>query len=343
MSFDILEWVDANIERARPSAGDEWTGECPFCGRYGGFYINTDLEKLGPWVCFKCDERSNSAVRLIAHVEDITPHEAKTLLLRSKIEFRRKETTTSLLERIKAIRGVEDLDAIDLLLEDKVEGELPSEFIPVWDGKRWRVPTYMTKRGYKRSVLKAWGVGFCNGGRYARRVVIPLVCPNGHSFTARDLTDEQMPKYLNPKGVDHRRLLFGWDRVPLSADFALVEGPLDAMKNDQHRLWSMAIGGKVLHAEQLNMLFKRPSDAAVTVMLDPEAMKEAFNVAAQLMVHFERVYVAELPEDVDPGDSTKAIAHKANGDASKYAGEREKRVRAAIKNAWTNLQKRFGD
>ena len=340
--LDLVDWVDSNIERARPSAGDEWTGECPFCGRYGGFYVNCSDEGKGPFVCFKCDERSTSAVRLIAHVEDITPHEARALLLKSKVEFRRRETATSLLDRIKAIRGGDSVDDIDLL-DDKVEGELPPEFIPVWDGKRWRVPTYMTKRGYKRSVLKAWGVGFCNGGRYARRVIIPLICPNGQSFTARDITGEQLPKYLNPKGIDHRRLLFGWNRVADGSDFALVEGPLDSMKLDQHRLPAMAMGGKVLHAEQLNMLFKRPRTASVTVMLDPEAMKEAFNVAAQLMVHFDRVYVAELPEDIDPGDSTRRVAHEAHDGADKYAGEREKVVRAAIKNAWTNLQKRFED
>jgi len=339
--FDLVEWVDANIDRARPSAGDERTGECPFCGKYGGFYINCSEDGNGPWVCFKCGEASKSVIRLIAHVEGITPQEARAFLLKSKVEFRRKETAISLLDRIKAIRGNEDIDSIDLF-DEKVEGGLPSEFVPVWDGKKWRVPVYMSKRGYRRSILRDWGVGFCNSGRYARRVIVPLECPNGRSFTARDVTGEQKPKYLNPEGIDHRRLLFGWNSVSNHSGFELVEGPLDAMKLDQHGLPSMAMGGKVLHSEQLNMLFKRPSSVRVTVMLDPEALKEAYNVASQLIVHFDRVYVAyTLPDGVDPGDTTRAQARETHNKAFRYSGERAERVQVVVKNARHKLQKIF--
>ncbi|MGW8179174.1 MAG: hypothetical protein ACWGQW_10475 [bacterium] len=227
------------------------------------------------------------------------------------------------------------------LLGEVSDTDLPREFIPVWDGKRWRVPKYMTQRGFKRSILRKWGVGFCQTGYFAHRVIIPLSCPNGTSFTARDLTGEQEPRYLNPKGADHNQMLFGWDHVPHDSDFELVEGPLDSMKLDQHGLPAMAVGGKVLHAAQLAMLFQRPRNVAVTVMLDPEAHVEAFGMAAQLIVHFDMVYVALLPESVDPGASTRAQAHHAHDHSDKYTGERVNRLSAVMKRARAKLQEKY--
>ncbi len=349
-TFDILEWVDAMVDGARPSAGHEWTATCPFCSEFGGFYVNTDPEGKGPWVCFKCRERSRSIYGLVAHVEGITLTEARAFVIQQKIEFRRRETTTTLLDRIQAIRSPESLEDLDLLADDGAGAEesLPSGFVPVWDGKRWRVPTYLTDRKFKRSILRKWGVGYCQRGffneqYFGHRVIIPIACPNGRSFTGRDLTDEQMPKYLNPKGHDHSRLLIGWDQAPERGDFTLVEGPTDAMKLDQHGFPSMGVGGKVLSAIQLAMLFTRPSDASATVLFDPEALAEAYEVAAKLVTHFNYVFVARLPDGIDPGKSTRKQASKAHASASRFRGERGPRTLAVVEAARRKLQGKYRD
>ncbi len=338
MAFDYAEWVDAMLEHSRPSAGDEWTAECPFCHVFGSFYVNCSEEKRGPWVCFKCDERSNSIIRLIAHVEDITPAEVRAMMMKANAEFRRRETTETLSERIRAIREPEELGELDFFHEDEVIGSGPPELIPIWDGKAWNVPTYLTRRGYKRETLRLWDVGYCERGYYAHRVIIPIDCPNGRSFTARDLTGEQQPRYLNPKGMDHRRLLYGWKQTSIHSDFILAEGPFDAMKLDQHGFPAMAVGGKVLSGEQLGMLFARPDSASVTVMFDPGATMEAYNVAAQLVTHFKYVYVATLSGEIDPGASTRNQARRAHGKAIRFTGERAPRVLEAVKKSKEKLQ-----
>lgn len=337
--FDKLEWVDANLEGAKPSAGDEWTAECPFCGRFGGFYVNVNEEGKGPWVCFKCDMASKDISGLVAQVEDISWAEARAFVMKEAIEFRRRETTVSLLDRIKSIRAVADYDGTDLFAAEKEAEGLPKEFIPVWDGKRWRVPLYMTERGFKRSVLRDQGVGFCNGGRYAHRVVIPIDCPNGTSFTARDVTGEGIPKYLNPADVDHSRLLFGWKSAPMGSDFTLVEGPLDTLKNIQNGLPSLGIGGKFLSDYQLALLFTRPSDVSVTVMLDPEAMADAYVIAPQLLLHFDDVYVARLPDGTDPGEAKRALARRVHAKSEAFKGDRMPRLKEIVANSRKKLQK----
>ncbi len=356
-AFDIQEWADAMLDGARPSAGDEWTATCPFCDAFGGFYVNTDPEGKGPWVCFKCGERSMSIYKLVAHVEDITMAEARALVMKHRVEFRRRESTTTLLERIQAIRSPEGLEDIDLLAEDDNDDQevLPSGFTPVWDGKRWRVPTYLTKRKFKRVTLHKWGVGYVQRGWYrygsgdgdvqffGHRVIIPIVCPNGRSFTGRDLTDVQEPKYLNPVGRDHSRLLIGWDQCPARGDFTLVEGPTDAMKLDQHGFPSMGIGGKVLSAIQLAMLFTRPADASVTVLFDPEALSEAYATGGKLLAHFSYVFVAQLPVGTDPGKSTRRQASKAHATAARFKGERGLRTIALVEATRQKLQQKYKD
>ncbi|MGD9753968.1 MAG: toprim domain-containing protein [Acidimicrobiia bacterium] len=362
MAYDYKEWVEDNLERAKRSAGDEWTATCPSCGKYGGFYVNTDSEGNGPFVCFKCDFAGKHFARLVAEVEGCTYAEALQHMYKEAVTFRRKDTAEGLLERIRALRdrgeGSASADVWDEMADTRVNVEMPRSMLtPVWDGKHWRVPDYMTDRGFQREVLRDWGVGYCVKGSWAvpgarpqwwgGRIIIPIDCPNGRSFTGRDLTDEQEPKYLNPTGADHAQLLIGWKHVKLGADFALVEGPLDAMKLYQWGIPALAFGGKELSTAQLNMLFKHPESTSVTVMLDPDAQANAYRVATQLKVRFQHVFVATIPptdkagRKLDPGASTRKQAHRWYDGAPEFTGARGAGTVARIREALAKSQTRF--
>lgn len=363
MSYDYKEWITDNLERAKPSAGDEWTATCPSCGKYGGFYLNTDSEGDGPFVCFKCEFSGKHFARLVAEVEGCTYSQALQHMYKNAVTFRRKDTAEGLLERIKALRDRGEADATsdvwDSMESARVDVELPRSMLtPVWDGKTWRVPQYMTDRHFQREVLRDWGVAFCNRGFWKApraerpqwwggRVIIPIECPNGRSFTGRDLTDEQEPKYLNPTGADHAQLLIGWKHVKLGADFALVEGPLDAMKLFQWGIPALAFGGKALSSAQLNMLFQHPESTSITVMLDPDAQANAYNVATQLKLRFKHVFVAVIPptdkhgRKLDPGAATRKQAHQWYDDAPEFTGTRGEGAMARIRDALAKSQTRF--
>jgi hypothetical protein len=362
MAYDYKEWVSDNLERSRRSAGDEWTATCPSCGKYGGFYVNTDPERGGPFVCFKCDFSGKHFARLVAEVEGCTYAEALQHMYKDAVTFRRKDTAAGLLERIKALRDrgeVVDESVWDSMVDAGINCELPRKLtIPVWDGKTWRVPDYLTGRGFYRETLRDWGVGYCVRGFWKAphaerpqwwggRIIIPIECPNGRSFTGRDYTDEQDPKYLNPTGADHAQLLIGWKHVKLGADFALVEGPLDAMKLHQWGIPALAFGGKALSSAQLNMLFKHPESASVTVMMDPDATANAHEVAAQLKLRFNHVFVANIPpkdkhgNKLDPGASTRKQAWRWYEDAPEFTGVRGASTLARIREAVAKSQGRF--
>lgn len=356
MSFDCLEYFKENIENAKKSAGGNWTGNCPSCGKGPAkFYAQLDPEheKYGQFICYSCEFRSKSFVRLIALIEDCSPEAARAIYRKhAEVVFvRRAETPETLRARIEGIRKPMELTGD--VWEDsdpRTHAELPKEFRPVYDASTgaWSVPEYLTTRGFKRGTLRAWNVGYCERGKFAGRAIIPMECPNGKSFTARDLTGEGFPKYLNPESVDHSLLLFGWHTVTPGADFALVEGPLDAMKMHQHGIPALAFGGKSLSNAQLQLICLYPEETSITVLLDPDAQKEAYGVANQLRIKFSNVFVGKIPpadskgNKLDPGASTKKQAWKWFDEAEKHVGGNLKKTLSSISESLEKAKRRYG-
>ncbi len=306
MHFDVQTYIESRLERAKPSAGDEWTALCPECRRWSKFYVNIIS---GHFICFSCEFRGKSVIGLVANLEGLSHSDARAYVFRNSVELRRKADLFTLSDRVRAIRPHAIVETADET--EPVAVELPKVFKAVYDSGKWRLPPYLKKRRIKSATARAWGLGFCRVGHYAGRLIIPIVCPQGYSFTARDMTDEQEPKYLNPPDADHRRLLIGWNLARLTGDFAIVEGPLDALKLYQYDVSALALGGKTVHDEQLSMLLDLPSESAITVMLDGEEKTAPYEVAGKLSAHFTNIYIARLPGKIDPGKATRSQAHEA--------------------------------
>lgn len=314
--FNILEWCMDNVDKAHLNSTKQVVGNCPWCSKSGHFYVDSES---GHYICFACEEKGKGLVGLLAHVEGITESEARKFMLRNAVQSRRKHTPKSL--RFKIETMVQDsYDPPD------VDYPLPDEFISVWKNGKWRFPKYLKNRKIRGETAKKWGLGCAMGGRYAGRVIIPVRCPNGHSFTARDVTGKQEPRYLNPAGADHSRLLLGWEFCKYGADLVLVEGPFDAIKMWQHGFSTMALMGKVLHSEQLSMLLNMPSDITINVMLDPEEIEAPYKVAEQLLCRFKNVYIAKLPLGIDPGSSSKKEATLAIDKSVLFTGNRNNKL-----------------
>jgi DNA primase len=345
--FQIFDYLEERLDRFRRSSGNEITGQCPRCGRYGGFYANV---VSGKFTCFKCDWKGRSIIGLVAELESCDWAQAQIYVFRHAVEFRRREDMTSLAERIAALRP----HAVKEEPEPPVNFELPRDgFRSCYDARRksWKLPRYLKERCIKSATARQWGLGFCrqlylefpNREKpfFIRdRLFIPIVCPAGRSWTARDMTGTQEPKYLNPPGADHRRLLIGWNHARLTGDLVIVEGPLDVIKLWQYELAALGLGGKELHDEQLAQLMTLSSETVVTVMLDPEELKARLAVAKRLSVHFKNVYLAELPLGIDPGAATRSQAYKAVEAATRWTGDRGLSLVAALKSSRAALKSR---
>lgn len=332
--FDIEAFGETHLERFTKSAGDEWTAVCPSCEGWSCWYVN---EKSGAFVCFKCDFKGKNAIGLVALVLDLTWAEASKHIFTNQVKLRRRTDAFTLIDRIRGLRN-KDRPSED----DPINVELPVGFKPVWDEKKgWSYPTYLKERGITRDTAKTWGMGYVRFGELSDRLVIPINCPNGFSWTARAMKPGVEPRYYNPPEAPQSRLFIGWNVANLRGDVCIVEGPFDAVKFHQHGIQSLACGGKVLHSEQLNMLFTLSPEQAITVCLDPEERVAPYDVADQLLVHFNRVYVARLPMGIDPGDSKKSVAVETMRKAKRYKGSRSARLAASVEAAREAVKKRY--
>jgi len=315
--FDVQGYIRRHLSRVREAGGNEWTADCPFCGKSGHFYINVES---GNYFCFSCEEKGRYLVGVVAVVEGVSREEAKAIIYRQAANFKRPraEALPGLQERVQELReGVDRGLGKGLVAED-----LPEAFAAVWDGIRFRTPAYLLERGFTRETMREFEMGVCHVGRYAGRVVLPFGCPNGKSFTARDVTGCLKPKYLNPKGVDHGRLVYGWSQAHQSAEVALVEGPLDVAKLWQHEIPAIGLLGKMLTRSKRALLCRIKPSVRMIIMLDPEEREAPRKVAIQLLSHFRDVRIATLPNGVDPGSSSREEAQKSIATSKKYTGDR---------------------
>lgn len=336
MPFELEEYLMGSLLRARRSAsasGGEITAVCPSCEKYGGFYANP---RSGKYVCFKCGFRGRSAVGIVALLENLTFVEARSFLFRNTIEVRRKSDLFTVAERVRWLRDSKGDN------EELLDIPFPPGVNLCFDNGRWRLPSYLKGRKIKSRTAAHWGLGFSDKLYYrfpdadkdtnlSWRLFIPIECPFGRSWTARDTTGERLPRYLNPAGADHRKMLIGWSKIRMTGDLVICEGPMDAIKLWQHDVSAVALGGKELHDEQLAQLVKLPRDTSVTVMLDPEELEAPRKVAARLSVHFSEIYLAKLPEGVDPGSSTMEQAHSAMESAVRWAGGRSVSLQRSLR------------
>lgn len=332
MSFDFSAYLYGRLDNPRRSSGAEVVADCPWCSKSGHLYANTET---GAFICFKCNDENPSKGKtiygLIAKLEGLSIAQAKAMVFRQVFKFERRRSAEAepakLSERLRSIKGVEAFAE----KSEPINIPPPKEMIPVWDGKKWRVPKYMTGRGFTREAMATFRMGFANRGGILRgRIVMPFECPNGRSFTARATRTDQEPRYYNPPDSGAGRLLYGWEQSAREdSELVIVEGPLDAVRLWQNGIGAVALLGKALKDEQL-LLIARLRLTGVTVMLDPEEDEAPIAIARRLIPLVARVWIAHLPDGVDPGASTKEQAWAALRDAEPYTGDRGARARRML-------------
>ena len=95
---------------------------------------------------------------------------------------------------------------------------LPAEFEPVFDGKRWLWPRYLDGRT-TREVAAKMGLGVCRSGEYAHRIILPIVCPAGCSFTARTIWPDETLRYKAGPGAGFFKMAY---LAPYCENFKMI-------------------------------------------------------------------------------------------------------------------------
>lgn len=208
------------------------TFPCPWCGKEDKhFNVSLDSGKQ-VFHCYKCGI-SGTWVTLVAKIEKV-----------------------SFLEAIELLKN--DLDLY--IPPEKIQTNNYIMQIPLppranWTANSWE---YLEKRRISLKTKDKFGLYYCNSGKYANRIIIPIYFEKQQvTFQARALFDTQIPRYKSPSNSPVSQIWFNWDSWRGEEKAIVVEGVFDAMRMDEFGEWAISPLGKNISDIQMDLLEKR--------------------------------------------------------------------------------------
>lgn len=281
----LLKYFEARLGAYKYRNGWYKTKQCPYCGREGKFGINLSLNRCN---CFVCGEHP-STIDLVMDLENL---ETYTEVLR-------------VLDKEEYSGYVYKEEAVEL--KSKKALYLPEGFKLLNQGDSLLAKSaraYVKKRGFDIEQVSKMGWGYGTKDKYLGYLIIPfhehgeLVYFNARLFIGNG------PRYNNPEvsesGLGKSFIIYNKDALEIYKSVFLCEGAINAQTMGER---GIAMGGKAVSRFQVNEIL-RSSVERIIILLDPDAMDRAIDLALQL-VNFKKVKVVKLPDGKDCNDLGK--------------------------------------
>ena len=275
----LVSLVNSVIGAGKPTSGDNFSYNCPFCNHYKPkleINFKENEEGIHHWHCWVCNKKGKKLVSLFKAVS-APDHKLQELKNYVKISFQEEH-------------GV------------KVEAlALPKEYKPLYDASTSEVTVrqalrYLKERGINLTDIKRYNLGYCESGRYKDMIIIPSYDENGtlNYFVGRNFGPGDI-KYKNPqasKNIVPFELTINWD-----SPIVLCEGTFDAMAIKRN---AIPLLGKIL-PEKLMKKIVSSNVKQVFIALDNDALKQAINYCETLLNHGKEVFLVDLDQK-DPSE-----------------------------------------
>ena len=277
----ILTSVLGNAYRAN----NEFLFKCPYCDHHKRkFSVNLDK---GYYKCWVCDTRGKNLYRVVRRF-GTHHHKSQWRELTSEINFDKLE------------------DLFVEKIEEKQILEMPEGFVSLANKEvpptGFAARNYLRKRGISKQDIVWWKMGYCSGGEYEGRIIIPSFDDEGdlNYFISRSYDKVQYPKYKNPPAS--KNIIFNDLFVDWTSDIILVEGIFDAIIAGRN---AVPILGSTLntHSVLLRKIIKE--DAGVYVALDPDAKKKELEIIKTLLDFDIEVWKVDIGDNEDVGSMNK--------------------------------------
>jgi len=281
---NILQDVLGNSYKTR----DELLFHCPFC-KHHKRKLSVNLDK-SVFKCWVCDTKGGISYLVKRFGTINNRHDWE--LLNQEIDMSSVETMFA--ENNDETKQVVDLPKQYLCLARR---DLP------YSAKE--ALSYLMSRGIPKSDILYYKMGYCDTGKYRKRIIIPSFDENGdcNYFSARTYGTDWL-KYKNPpstKNIIFNDLLVDWD-----SPITLVEGAFDAIKIKN----SIPILGSTLNEN--TKLFKKiaTKQPKVYLGLDKDALTKSLQMIFSMLEYGIDVYFLDTTKIDDIGSITKFEAEK---------------------------------
>jgi len=253
----FLEWAESRFDNVVIS-GSEIKLNSIFCDdRKHHLWCNPDGGKteseLGVYHCWKTDKKGN-LVGLVMKVEQCSYDRALEIL-----DIGGSSGLAELEQKVNDIFNKKE-KVVKEELEKKDHLELPIdcynfEDLPSCHRLRKEAADYLEKRK-----LSNEGLLICTGGRYRNRILIPYYDRNKNLiyYNGRYIGDPgQYSRYLGPPkelGISKGDVLYSKNWFSAKEKVYITEGEFDSISLDICGFKSVALGGKNISENQINML-----------------------------------------------------------------------------------------
>ena len=281
---NILQDVLGNSYKTR----DELLFHCPFC-KHHKKKLSVNLDK-SVFKCWVCDTKGGISYLVKRFGTINNRHDWE--LLNQEIDMSSIETMFA--ENNDEVKEVVELPKQYLCLARR---DLP------YSAKE--ALSYLMSRGIPKSDILYYKMGYCDTGKYRKRIIIPSFDENGdcNYFSARTYGTDWL-KYKNPpstKNIIFNDLLVDWD-----SPITLVEGAFDAIKIKN----SIPILGSTLNEN--TKLFKKiaTKQPKVYLGLDKDALTKSLQMIFSMLEYGIDVYFLDTTKIDDIGSITKLEAER---------------------------------
>jgi|TARA_Y100000310_G_scaffold307605_1_gene349862 DNA primase len=203
-----------------------------------------------------------------------------------------------------------EYDKLEDLFSEKIEEkqilELPEGFVSLANKDvpptGFAARNYLRQRGIDKQDIVWWKMGYCSGGEYEGRIIIPSFDDEGdlNYFISRSYDRSYYPKYKNPPAS--KNIIFNDLFVDWSSGIVLVEGIFDAIIAGRN---AVPILGSTLNQNSALLRKIVKEDAGVYVALDPDAKKKELQIIKTLLDFDIEVWKVDIGDQEDVGSMSK--------------------------------------
>ena len=268
--------------------------KCPSCDHHKK-KLSVNIEK-GLFKCWVCDWSGRNLYKILRRYGSY--HQKQT--------WRRFDQQTDINHFAEKLFGIEESTT-----QQKIN--LPPGFVSLANlnlpSTASRAANYLESRAITKKDILKWKIGYCSGGEYSSRIVIPSFDLDGdiNYYVGRTYANS-WPKYTNPK--ISKNIIFNHLYLDFDEDIVLVEGVFDAIKAGYN---SVPLLGSTI-TESSN-LFKEivKNDTPVYLALDLDARKKANKLIKLFLKYDIEIYDVDISPYNDVGDMSKKefIARKS--------------------------------
>ena len=187
----------------------------------------------------------------------------------------------------------------------KKELKLPNAFTLFKDSShvypiRRQAMNYLKNRGITDEMIEKYGIGFCDKGDHAGRIVVPSYDKKGelNYYIARSWNPMSRAKYKNPI-AEKDKIIFWENLIDWNKDIFLVEGAFDGLFLEN----SIPMLGKHM-SELLFETIYLNAKGNITICLDADAWSNAVKLYHELNGGdlWGKIKLIKLPDDKDIAD-----------------------------------------